>query len=58
MARDNYTKEQVIERINNQVSEEERCNCADMIISNNDFEKLQQQVKIANKTILKEINSF
>jgi dephospho-CoA kinase len=58
MARDNCTKEQVVARINNQVSEEERCNHADTIISNNDIKKLKGQVKAANKIILKNIKSL
>jgi dephospho-CoA kinase len=58
MSRDNCTKEQVIERINNQLSEEERCNYADSIISNNDIKKLEAQVKKVNKIILKKIKNL
>jgi len=58
MSRDNCTKEQVVDRINNQVSEEERCSYADSIISNNDIKKLEAQVKKVNKIILKKIKNL
>lgn len=58
MSRDNCTKEQVVERINNQISEEERCSHADSIINNNDIKNLEAQVKRVNKIILKKIKNL
>jgi len=58
MARDNCTRQDVIDRMNNQVSEEVRCSHADMIISNNNFPNLKCQISSANKKILKAIKSL
>ena len=55
MKRDNCTKEKVMERMNNQVSEKERLSHADSIIKNDDFPNLECQVRAVNDNILKTI---
>lgn len=58
MSRDNCTEEQVRERMNNQVSEDERLSHADSIIKNNNFNALENQVKLIHKKILKKIETI
>lgn len=55
MQRDNCTEEKVRERMNNQLSEEERLKHADLIIINNDFPNLECQVRGVHKKILDSI---
>lgn len=58
MSRDNCTEEQVRERMNNQASEDERLSHADSIIKNNNFNALENQVKLIHKKILKKIETI
>lgn len=55
MARDNCAEDKVRERMNNQVTEEERLKHADVVIVNNDFPNLECQVKAIHKKILDKI---
>lgn len=52
MSRDNCGRKDVIARINNQTSDEERLKHADFVIVNNDFPNLECQVKAIHKKIL------
>jgi dephospho-CoA kinase len=52
MSRDNCSEEKVRERMNNQLSDEEKIKHADFVIVNNDFPNLECQVKAIHKKIL------
>lgn len=52
MARDNVSREQVLERIKNQRSEEEKISLADFIIHNNDDTSPEKQVSEIHRIIL------
>ena len=56
MARDKCSREKVIARIDNQISDKERLKHADFVIINNDFPNLECQVKSIHKKILDKIN--
>ncbi len=51
MKRDNCTKEQVLARINNQLSEEDKIKVSDFIIKNDESDLLISQVLLINKTL-------
>lgn len=53
MNRDNCTREQVIERINNQMPEDKRIDCADFVINNKDLHQLESHVKKVHEKILR-----
>jgi dephospho-CoA kinase len=52
IARDNVSREQVLERIKNQLSEEEKISLADFIIINNDDTSPEKQVSEIHRIIL------
>jgi dephospho-CoA kinase len=51
--RDNVSEELVIDRINNQMTDEERINLADMVIDNNDNKMIVNQVLEIHKQLIK-----
>jgi len=58
MSRDKCTKEQVIERMNNQISEEDRVSHADSVINNDDLQTLEYEVKNVHEKILELIKTL
>jgi len=55
MARDNCSEDRVRERMNNQLSEQDKIKYADALIINNDFPNLECQVKFVHNKILDNI---
>ncbi|MEK6828867.1 MAG: dephospho-CoA kinase [Nanoarchaeota archaeon] len=55
MERDKCSEEKVRERINNQLSDQEKIKYADAVIINNDFPNLECQVRAVHKKILDRI---
>jgi dephospho-CoA kinase len=55
MERDSCAEEQVREKMNSQLSDEEKIKHADAVIINNDFPNLECQVKSIHKKILEDI---
>jgi dephospho-CoA kinase len=51
IARDKTTREEVLNRINNQWSDEKKTQFADFIIVNDEFEKVEEQINLILKTL-------